>query len=55
MGDDLDETVLSRTAFRFLKVMAEYFNNDVHNHRSELADRLLGNLQRYILKNKKVK
>jgi len=46
MGDDLDETVLARTAFRFIKVMTEYFNNDVTNQRNETADQLLGNLQR---------
>lgn len=46
MGDDLDETVVCRTAFRLVKVMADHWSMDVFNHQNEYADRLLGNLQR---------
>ncbi len=41
------KTVLARSAFRYLKVMADHWFLDVVNHRNEFADRLLGNLQRY--------
>jgi len=45
-GDDLDETIVSRAAFKLVKVMADYWSLDVINHSNEYADRLLGNLQR---------
>ena len=49
MGDDLDETVVCRTAFRLVKTLADSWIKDVKEYSQEFADRLLGNLQRYPL------
>lgn len=48
MGDELDETVVSRAAFGIVKSMADYCSKDAINMSNIFADRILANLHRWI-------
>jgi len=48
MGDELDETIVSRAAFGIVKSMADYCSKDAINMSNMFADSILANLHRWI-------